>query len=183
MCSSESPDTSDEFCFTRFEQYLRGIGGLKSATTAAAIVNDVLLYFNQSASSSTMHNNSYLKMFDRKSLEEFYHLMKTELGYKLLTMAEKFRRVRKAIEFIIYENFGDAKLCMAQKGIQYKELLNTWIDFFSKQIKQQRQERGMIDNEVAHTISPKYFLKCSEVKMKVCNQKKTSAEDYRTIVI
>ena len=164
--NSGSTDNKDEFSFQRFKEYLRGIGGLKNATTAAAIVNDVLLYFNNSAGSSTMLNNSYSKLFSRKSLEEFYDLMKTELSYKPSTIAEKFRRLRKAIDFIIYENLEDSKL--AQRGLQYKELLNSWINSLSKQIKQQRHERGiMIDNEVAHTISPKEFLKSSKVKKKV----------------
>ena len=93
--NSGSTDNKDEFSFQRFNKYLRGIGGLKNATTAAAIVNDVLLYFNNSAGSSTMLNNSYSKLFSRKSLEEFYDLMKTELSYKPSTIAEKFRRLRR----------------------------------------------------------------------------------------
>ena len=47
--------------------------------------------------------------------------MKNELNYKPSTLAEKLRRLRKAVHSMAHENFTDAKI--HQTSLQYKTML------------------------------------------------------------
>ena len=151
----------------QFQKYLEGIsGGNKSSSTASTIVKDVSLYFDYVPQSSNTTHTDQKKLFNRKCLKEFYHHMKNELNYKPSTLAEKLRRLRKAVDFVAHENFTDAKI--HQTSLQYKTLLTSWINSLSKPIALQRQKRGIkLNSEVAHTTSPNLFLMDKEVKRKV----------------
>lgn len=87
------------------------------------------------------------------------------MEYKPSTIAEKLRRLKKAMDFLDHQNFEDIK---HQHIVQYRNLLTSWINSLSKDIAIQRQERGIkLDSEVAHTISPYPFLNNDAVKRKV----------------
>ena len=157
----------DEFPLDEFEEYLTGIsGGDKDESTAAVIMRDMRFYFDNSGSSSSMESNSYRQIMNHQNLEAFYQLMNHQLRYKPSTIAEKLHRLRRAIQFIVDQNFGNAEV--AQEGLQYRELLSSCINSLSKQISLQRHERGIkMENEIVHTTNPKHFLKSEEVKLKL----------------
>ena len=129
-----------------------------------------------------MHTD-HAKLFNRNNLENFYHFMRHEMEYKPSTIAEKLRRLKKAMDFLDHLNFKDIK--QHQHSLKYKNLLTftSWINLLSKHIALQRQERGrMLDSEVAHTISPLPFLDNEEVKRKVAIAKKISEQVFSTLV-
>ena len=108
---------------------------------------------------------------------------KNQLSYKPSTIAEKLRRLRRAIGFIVDQNFGNAEV--AQVGLQYRELLSFWINSLSRQISLQRHKRDIkIENEIAHTTNPKHFLRSEEVKLKLLYAKENISKGvYNTHVM
>ena len=50
--TTDTTAQDSNFDFNEFQQYLEGVGGNRSTTTAIAIVNDVKLFFNSTPNSS-----------------------------------------------------------------------------------------------------------------------------------
>ena len=163
------PTTAQDshFDFDEFQQYL-GVGGNRSTMTAIAIVNDVKLFFNLTPNSSKSTDDNKDKLFNHKYLEHFYHSMKKELQYAPSTIAEKLKRLKKAMEFVAHQQFSD--ITLHQTATRYKDLLNVWINSLSKLIALHQQRSGIhLSNEVAQTSSPDKYLENKEVRQKVAN--------------
>ena len=70
------------------------------------------------------------KLFNHKNVEQFYHCMKEQLQYQPSTIAEKLRRLKRAIEVVAHQQFTD--ISIQQTATQYKDLSNTWINSLGK---------------------------------------------------
>ena len=70
--------------------------------------------------------------------------MKNQFNYKPSTITEKLRRVRKAMQFIMYNKEDDKDEKFYMKAVQYKDLLTSWINSMAKPTALQRQARGIV---------------------------------------
>ena len=142
------PSTSfDEFDYEMFQRYLQGIaGGNRSQETAKAISHDVQLFFDSTphcSSTSALHI-----LLNNRNLEEFYNLLKDERQYKPTTVAEKLRRMKMAIQFLLHQRDTDTK--------------------DDEAIAKQRQAHGIkMSNMIVNTTNPYEFLKSTQVLKKL----------------
>lgn len=109
-------------------------------------------------------------LMNRKNLENFYHILKDEKQYKPTTIAEKLRRLKMAIQFILHELDTNCKdnVDVYLKGSRLIDLLTQWTKSLSKAIAVQRQQHGLkMSDKVTDTADPYEFLENTEVLRKV----------------
>ena len=75
------------------------------------------------------------KLFNKTNLEKFFHYLITERAYKPTTIAEKIRRLKMAIKYVIHTE--DSMMQNQELFIQGSiliELMNWWGHSLSKPI-------------------------------------------------
>ena len=166
------------FNFERFKEYLEGIaGGNRSATTATSIVRDIHRFFLTIMPKKSKFYQQYL--LNQNQLERYYHYLRITNKFKPTTNAEKLRRIKMAIKFILHNNEMNQELYI--KGSRTIDNLSQWIHSLSKQISIQRQQHGIkVIKEIPSTADPLKFLNNEEVFLRIrntTNSLKTSYED------
>ena len=128
------------FNLAEFAAYLEGIaGGNRSSDTSKAIVKDLKLFLQLTPGATDMD-----KLFDKRNLERFCHTLMTERGYKPTTIAEKIRRLKMAVKFIIHTQ--DATIVNQElyiRGSMLIEIMTQWCHSLSKAIALQRQQHSL----------------------------------------
>ena len=170
--SAPSKSPQSKSFYDRFVEYLLGIaGGNKSLLSATSIANDVVKFLSQSAGSSTTTDTELL--LSRKALETYFVHLKSAQGYQPTTIAEKLRRMEKAIEFIIHEADntpeGDA---LYIRGRKLLDTLKGWGHSLGKSIAIQRQQYlAKVADELPLIEEPDSFLDDKEVseKLEMCH--------------
>lgn len=105
-------------------------------------------------------------LLNHKNLEMYYRHLKNNKKYKATTNAEKLRRLKMAIRFIIHEQHEDQSLYF--KGCQYIDLLKQWVSSLSKPISLQRQKHSLSVIQKLPTVnSPLEFLENPNVIKKL----------------
>jgi len=127
-----------QFDFERFANYLEGIaGGNRSSDTSRAIVADLRLFVCLTPGSSCDVD----KLFNKTNLEKFFHHLINDKAYKPTTIAEKIRRLKLAIKYVIHaEDSMMQNQELFIRGSILIELLNQWGHSLSKPIALQRQQ-------------------------------------------
>ena len=172
------------FNFTRFKEYLEGIaGGNRSPSTSTAIVRDIQRFFQTMTPKRSKFYEQLL--LNPTLLEQYYHHLKATNKYKPTTNAEKLRRIKMAIKFILHENQLNQEMYI--KGCRIIDNLSQWIHSLSKHISLQRQQHGIrVINQLPSTADPFKFLEDEEVHIRIKNtiaSLKTSYEDTSYIKI
>ena len=164
------------FNFTKFKQYLEGIaGGNRSPTTATAIVRDIQRFFETVTPTGSTFTSAIL--LNLKVIEKYYHHLKTAHKFKPTTSAEKLRRLKMAIKYIIHANQTDQQMYI--RGCQIVDTLSQWIHSLSKQISLQRQQHGVrVVNDLPTTTDPLKFTQNEEVHMRIKNTIKSLNDSY-----
>ena len=154
------------FNFSHFKEYLEGIaGGNRSATTANSIVRDIERFFRIVTPKQSRFYHQHL--FSAKLLEEYYHFLRVNNKFKPTTNAEKLRRLKMAIKFILH-NGTDQQIYI--KGCRVIDTLSQWIHSLSKRISLQRQQHGIkVINELSAISHPFKFLEDEELSIRIQN--------------
>ena len=98
------------------------------------------------------------------SLEKFMIVMQEELVFKPSTVAEKLRRIRLAISFIIRQK-DDATYT---KGKRIIDLVEEWGRGLGKDISIQKKERALMVRQLLHQLEdPNEFLEHDKVCLRV----------------
>ena len=85
---------------------MQGIaGGNRSSETATTIVRDLQVFFQTMTPRGDQFKIKIL--LNQKNLEHYYHHLKTSKKYKPTTNAEKLRRLRLAIRFLLHNQEED----------------------------------------------------------------------------
>ena len=155
------------FSFTRFKEFLEGIaGGNRSQSTSTAIVRDIQKFFQTMTPKKSKFYEHYL--LDPTILEQYYHHLKVTQKYKSTTNAEKLRRIKMAIKFILHQNQHNQDMYI--KGCRIIDTISQWIHSLSKHISLQRQQHGIrVINELPSTADPSKFLQSEEVAIRINN--------------
>ena len=143
---------------------MQGIaGGNRSSETATAIVRDVQNFFQTMTARGDQFRIKLL--LNQKNLERYYHFLKTNKQYKPTTNAEKLRRIKLAIKFIMHMQDNQA---LYVKGCRYLDLIKQWVYSLSKSISLQRQSHSLsIIQELPSVGNPLIFLENPTVNLKV----------------
>ena len=154
------------FNFSQFKEYLEGIaGGNRSATTAVSIVRDIERFFHTVTPKRSKFYQQHL--LSPKLLEQYYHFLQVTNNFKPTTNAEKLRRIKMAIRFILH-NGTDQEIYI--KGCRIIDTLSQWIHSLSKHISLQRQQHGIrVINELPTIAHPFNFLNDEEVSIRIQN--------------
>ena len=127
----------DQFNFEGFNAYLlTPAGGRRSNSAAKAITSDLMMFFNTTPQSSS-DTNKVDTILEKNNLESYIHHIKTTKKYKPTTVAEKIRRLKLAIEYIMALYRNDDYIT---KGKVMLTLLTTWCHSLSQDISRQRME-------------------------------------------
>lgn len=151
-----------QFDFERFASYLEGIaGGNRSTDTSRAIVADLKLFLCLTPGSSCDVD----KLFNKTNLENFFHYLITEKAYKPTTIAEKIRRLKMAIKYVIHaEDSMMQNQELFIRGSILIELMNQWGHSLSKPIALQRQQHSLrMAEKIPLVIDADEFLKNEQV--------------------
>ena len=127
----------DQFNFKGFNAYLlTPAGGRRSNPAAKAITSDLMMFFNTTPQSGS---DAYKvdTIFEQNNVESYIHHIKTTKNYKPTTVAEKIRRLKLAIEYIMVLYSSDTYVT---KGKVMLTLLTTWCHSLSQDISRQRME-------------------------------------------
>ena len=151
--------TTGNFDYNAFAKYLQGIaGGNKSLTTAKSITADIQRFINQTSRGSTTTDTDLL--LSRKAIESYFVHLKSERDLQATTLAEKLRRIRMAIKFILHNvdstPTGDKTYLHGQKLL---DMIQSWCHSLGKAIGLQRQQHTTkISDEIGLTEEPDDFL-------------------------
>ena len=115
-------------------------GGNRSRDTSKAIVTDLKLFSRLTPGSSSDVD----KLFNKTNLEKFFHTLITERGYKPTTIAEKIRRLKLAIKYVIHTEDSMMKnQDLYIRGSMLLEVMSQWCHSLSKAIALQRQQHSL----------------------------------------
>ena len=133
--------SQQQFDFQGFSTYLQGIaGGNRSIDTAKSIVADLKLFFLTPASSSSYEDI----LLNKTNLEGFIHILATERRYKPTIIAEKIRRLKMGIKYLIHAEDSMMKnQDLFIRGSLLLELLSQWCYSLKKPIALQRQQHSL----------------------------------------
>ena len=146
--------SSLNFDFDGFFTYLK-VTQNKNNDTAKATIRDVKLYLDFTKLNE-FNESDELKLLNIKELERFLSIMKDKKMYKPTTMAEKLRRLKLAIKFIIRQQ-DDQQLFY--QGHRIIDMLDEWCHGLKKDIGMQRQQHAILMRERLYQISdPNEFL-------------------------
>ena len=156
--------TTYKFNFDGFGNYLEGIaGGSRNRDTAKAIVRDVELFFKSTSSAFT--SSDIEKLFNKLNLETFFQKLLHERNYKPTTIAEKIRRMKLAIKFVIHKE--DSMLTNKElyfKGNRLLDMLTQWCLSLTKAISLQRQQHSLkVTEHLPLLLDPQEFLENDKV--------------------
>ena len=146
-----------KFDYNGFTSYLEGIaGGNRSRDTSKAIVADVKLFFRLTPGSSTDTE----KIFNKINLENFFHTLTRQREYKPTTIAEKIRRIKMAVKFLIHRD--DCMMTNRDlyiRGNMLIEIMNHWCHSLYKPIALQRQQHSLkMMKRLPLIVDPHEFL-------------------------
>ena len=112
-------------------------------------------------------------------MESYYHHLKHINRYKPTTNAEKLRRLKLAINFVLHDNSKeDQELYI--KGCRLLDLLRQWVHSLSKSIAIQRQEHSQkVVKELPSICSPQDFLDNPTVTKRVKKAMKSLKTTFR----
>ena len=155
--------SQQQFDFQGFSTYLQGIaGGNRSIDTAKSIVADLKLFFFLTPASSS----SYVDMLlNKTNLEGFIHILATERRYKPTTIAEKIRRLKMGIKYLIHAEDSMMKnQDLFIRGSLLLELLSQWCYSLKKPIALQRQQHSLkMIQSLPLIVDPHEFLENEKV--------------------
>ena len=105
-------------------------------------------------------------LLNQQNLERYYHHLKTSKQYKPTTNAEKLRRLKLAIRYVMHNQDEDQALYI--KGCRYIDLIKQWVYSLSKSISLQRQRHSLnIVQQLPSISNPLDFLEDHQVNLKV----------------
>ena len=151
-----------QFDFDGFASYLQGIaGGNRSGDTSKAIVTDLKLFLCLTPGLSSDVD----KLFNKTNLEKFFHYLITERAYKPTTIAEKIRRLKMAIKYVIHTEDSVMKNQeLFIRGSILIELMSQWGRSLSKPIALQRQQHSLrMTHKLPLIIDANEFLENEKV--------------------
>ena len=100
------------------------------------------------------------KLFNKSNLELFFQKLLSERHYKPTTIAEKIRRMKLAIKYVIHTE--DSMLTNKElyfKGNRLLEILTQWCLSLSKAIALQRQQHSLtVTEHLPLLLDPQEFL-------------------------
>ena len=140
----------DMLDFEEFKVYLR-VTQNKNKETTESIARDVRMYLNQNKTST---ESDYNKLLNIQQLETFVEVMSDQ--YKPTTRAEKLRRIKLAIKFIIRQNDDQEVYYRGKRTI---DNIDEWCHGLAKKIAVQRQEYALVMRKtLPQIIDPNEFL-------------------------
>ena len=100
--------------------------------------------------------SDYNKLLDTQQLEKFMEAMTKQKEYRPTTRAEKLRRIKLAIKFVIRRNDNQE---LYYRGKRTIDELDEWCRGLGKQIAIQRQEHALVMRRtLPEVIDPNEFL-------------------------
>jgi len=101
---STASTNTESFNYETFTNYLQGIaGGNRSLTTAKSITKDVQTFMAHSTFQGSKSTESDVDLLlNKKAIEAFFIYLKNQT-YQPTTIAEKLRRIKMAIQFILHQ--------------------------------------------------------------------------------
>ena len=146
--------------FEDFRTYLR-VAHNKNKATTEAITRDVKNYLDNNKTSEPDSK----KLLDIKNLETFVVLMTDDKQYKATTRAEKLRRIKLAIKFIMRQEESPELYYRAKRVI---DEIDEWCHGLGKQIALQRQEYALVlRKELPEIIDPNEFMEHDKVHKQI----------------
>lgn len=111
------------------------------------------------------------KLFNKHNLETFFHFLMTDRGYKPTTIAEKIRRLKMAIKYVIHTR--DSIMTNQElyiRGSILIESMSQWCHSLSRAIALQRQQHSLrVIQKLPLITDPNEFLENDKVtKIRVC---------------
>ena len=136
-------------------------GGNRSSDTSKVIVADVRLFFLLTPG----YSSDSEKIFNKINLENFFHKLTTERGYKPTTIAEKIRRIKMAIKYLIHkDDYTMKNQDLYIRGNMLLELMSNWGHSLYKPIALQRQQHSLkMMNKLPLVLDPDEFLENENV--------------------
>ena len=142
--------------FEQFKTYLR-VTHSKNKDTTDAIVRDVRMYLDKTT--TTDLESDYTKLLDIRKVENFVEAISLE--YKPTTRAEKLRRIKLAIKYIIRQNDDND---LYYRGKRTVDNIDEMCHGLAKQIAIQRHEYALVmRKQLPQIIDPNEFLENDQV--------------------
>ena len=124
----------------------------KNKETTASILRDVRMYLDETDTTESDYN----KLLDIQQLENFVEVMTNQKEYRPTTRAEKLRRIKLAIKFVIRRNDNRE---LYYRGKRTIDELDEWCHGLGKQIAVQRQEHALVMHRtLPRIVDPNEFL-------------------------
>lgn len=141
--------TNINFDCQGFLEYLQSLaGGHKTAIAAKAIVADIAHYYQ----SFSIMEPYYETLLHMENLKKYLHNLQ-DRGYCATTVAEKIRRIRNGIEFIMFkENADETKADFYIRCQKVNDNLKKWGKALSKEIKKQRCKHAVESSKEVNII-------------------------------